>query len=83
MKINIITRHAIANYGSLLQSYATQQIIEEMGFQSEIINYIPLEEKGIHIAKSLCKNSSFWNKNKITRIINILMISLKILERKF
>lgn len=69
MKINIITRHAIANYGSLLQSYATQQIIEEMGFQSEIINYIPLEEKGIHIAKSLCKNSSFWNKNKITRII--------------
>ena len=43
MKIDIITRHSVPNYGSLLQSYATQKVIEEMGFESEIINYTRYE----------------------------------------
>lgn len=73
MKIDIITRHAIANYGSLLQSYATQQALKKMDIECEIINYIPKEEKGKNIAKSLCKNSKFWNKNIFTRLIYIVI----------
>lgn len=69
MKIELITRHAVANYGSLLQSYASQKSLENLGYDVEILNYIPIEEKGKNIAKSLCKNSKFWNKNILTRLI--------------
>lgn len=46
MKLGIITRHAIPNYGSFLQSYATLHFFKDMGFDTEIINYIP-EAEGI------------------------------------
>lgn len=46
MKIYIITRHAIANYGSLLQAYATQNFFNNLGFEAEIIDYIPESECG-------------------------------------
>lgn len=38
-KVGIMTFHAAHNYGSVLQAYATQKTIEELGYQSEIINY--------------------------------------------
>lgn len=47
MKINIITRHAIANYGSLLQAYATQNFFNNLGFTTGIIDYIPESECGL------------------------------------
>lgn len=68
MKIGVITRHAAANYGSLLQTYATQEIFKELGYDSEIINYVKYEERGRNKAKTLLKNSNFWNKNFLTRI---------------
>ena len=37
--IGIITFHAAHNYGSVLQAYATQQLIKGMGYENEIINY--------------------------------------------
>ena len=33
MKVDIITRHAIANYGSLLQAIATQEILHRLGYE--------------------------------------------------
>lgn len=36
MKIAIITMHAVKNYGSVLQTYATQKIFSKMGFDVEI-----------------------------------------------
>lgn len=67
MKVNIITRHAIANYGSILQSYATEKLFKNLGYDTEIINYIPEEEKTKNLINTYIKNSSFWNKNIITR----------------
>lgn len=69
MKVSIITRHAIANYGSLLQSIATEKLFESLGCQTEIINYIPSEEKVENLVESYIKNSKFWNKNLITRYL--------------
>lgn len=40
MKIAVITMHAVKNYGSVLQTYATEQILKNMGYDVEIINYI-------------------------------------------
>lgn len=69
MKVDVITRHAVANYGSILQTYATQSIIESLGFDCNIINYVREDEKGKNIWKMLLKRSKKWNKNFITRSI--------------
>ena len=69
MKVDVITRHSVANYGSILQSYATQKAIEELNHECEIIDYTRLDEQGKNKAKTLCKNSRIWNKNIFTRLL--------------
>lgn len=39
-KIGFITMHRIQNYGSILQTYALQQKIKELGYDNEIIDYL-------------------------------------------
>lgn len=39
-KASVITMHRIYNYGSVLQTYATQRILEDAGLQCEIVDYI-------------------------------------------
>ena len=39
MRVGIITYHSAYNFGSVLQAYATQQIINMIGCKAEIINY--------------------------------------------
>ncbi len=68
MKIAIITRHSVPNYGSLLQSYATQNAIKKIGHESEIINYTRYEERYKNLANSLIKGKK-WDKNFFTRFI--------------
>ena len=38
MEVAVITRHAIANYGSLLQAAATQNALETLGHNCRIID---------------------------------------------
>ena len=40
-KIEVITLHRIVNYGSVLQAYATQDILKNMGYNVEFIDYYP------------------------------------------
>ncbi|SCZ79719.1 polysaccharide pyruvyl transferase family protein [Pseudobutyrivibrio xylanivorans] len=67
MKIDVITRHAITNYGSLLQSLATQTVIEELGHECEIIDYIRADESYKEHEKTLLKNKKKWNNNPFIR----------------
>lgn len=67
-KVAIITRHAVSNYGSVLQAYALQKAINSFGFEAEIIDYIREDEDYHNIADTLVKKSS-WNKNALTRIV--------------
>lgn len=69
MKIDIITRHGTSNYGSLLQTYATQIILSNLGYDSEVIDYIKYEERGKNKAETFLKRSKIWNKNRFTRLI--------------
>lgn len=39
MKASVITLHAVLNYGSVLQTYATQKLFEKHGFETEIVDY--------------------------------------------
>lgn len=38
--VGIITIHRIYNYGSVLQAYALQQVLENIGYKVEIIDYL-------------------------------------------
>ena len=38
-KVAVITLHTVSNYGSCLQTYATQSLIEKLGYEAEIIDY--------------------------------------------
>lgn len=69
MKISVITRHAVANYGSLLQAIATQKIIEKTGNECEIIDYLRDDEKLGNCTFTLAKADSKWSKNKIIYVL--------------
>ena len=39
MKVSLITMHYVHNYGSVLQAFATQYLLEKAGHQVETVNY--------------------------------------------
>ncbi len=41
MKVEIITLHRITNFGSMLQTYATQTAVEKLGHEAEVLDYVP------------------------------------------
>lgn len=73
MKIAVITRHAISNYGSLLQAYATQTILEKLGYECEIIDYVRDNENYFNREKTLLKRKPDWNQNLVKRTIYLLL----------
>ena len=40
-KIGILTFHYSNNYGAVLQALSLQRLLEEMGYDAEMINYVP------------------------------------------
>ncbi len=72
MKISVITRHAIANYGSLLQAFATQKVLENLDYDCEIIDYIRDDESYKQHEKTLLKRKEEWNNNPIKRAVYLL-----------
>ena len=72
IQVRVITRHSPANYGSLLQSIATQKILDKIGVESKIIDYIAKEETGSRIAFTQLKQKKGWNKNPLKKMAYIL-----------
>lgn len=52
MKVAVITLHAVKNYGSVLQTYATQKKLEEFGCDVEIINYVREQNRDENLIKT-------------------------------
>ena len=73
MKVAVITRHAISNYGSLLQAYATQKVFEKMDTNCEIIDYIREDESYRNHEKTLLKRKTNWYKNPFKRFIYLAL----------
>lgn len=73
MKVDIITRHAIANYGSLLQAIATQKILHRLGYESEIIDYIREDEHYTNHALTLLKKKPEIAHNPIKKTAYLLL----------
>ena len=68
MKVDVITRHSVPNYGSLLQTYATQKAVERLGHEAQIINYTRYEERYENLATTLIMGKR-WEKNVILKFI--------------
>lgn len=62
MKIGILSRHSVANYGSILQAYALEKTLKDLGYEPININYTPKCEVGGNLAKTLLEVSK-WRKN--------------------
>lgn len=79
-KVGIITYHAAYNFGSVLQAYATQEIINQLGFSAELINYRMNEQKNIYTMYRTSKGIK-------TLIKDLMLLPIhkerKLRERKF
>jgi len=71
--INVITRHAPSNYGSLLQSIATIAIVNRLGNKCQIIDYQRKDERGLNAILSTIKKKKEWNNNPLKRFVYILI----------
>ena len=69
MRIAVITMHAVKNYGSVLQTFATQKILEDFGDQVEIINYIRRKNLDSNLLKTWTKDDK-----SIKKIIKIIIL---------
>ena len=89
MRIDVITLHAIKNYGSVLQALATQELFEKKGVEVHIINYIREDALPENIIKTYAKNNPIkrlvmvpttirWKKVFDSFIIDNLHVSKKI-----
>lgn len=72
MKIAIITRHGIINYGSFLQTLAMQEVLNSLGHECTVIDYIRNDEHYLQLEKTLLKHNDSWNKNIIRKVIYYL-----------
>ena len=73
MDIKVITRHSPSNYGSLLQSIATQTILERLGHKCEIIDYIRNDEYGLKAVITDMNNKRYRLKGAVKRMAYIMM----------
>ena len=63
--VRILTRHFIPNYGSLLQSLASVKIFEDLGYEAQIIDYLPKHETSLGRVNALSKK---FSTNPIKRV---------------
>ncbi len=70
-KVGIITMHRVKNYGSALQAYATQYVVEKLGYECEIIDYqypnVYQFERGYYhdpVWKFIIKSNLWWLRSK-------------------
>ena len=57
MKIDFITLHAVKNYGSALQAYATQELLKKHNCDVRVINYIREDAKDENLFNTWCGNN--------------------------
>lgn len=77
-KIALFTRFNICNQGSVLQTLATQQILNEMGYDNVVVNYVNQCEKFPKIVFESLKHNTKWNSNFIKKLVYIVIKSFSV-----
>jgi len=82
-KVEVITLQRVPNYGSVLQGYATQEVIKKIGHDVELINYYP-ERMHMHaMLKRLKEKTPKLKKSFILRNIARVVILPSYIKRFF
>lgn len=68
-KVEVITLHRIVNYGSVLQAYATQKVLEKKGCEVEFIDYYPERMHMFGMLKRIKNKSNKLGKSFLLRTI--------------
>ena len=74
-KISVITLHRVPNYGSVLQTYATQEVFRSMGFDPEIVDYWPKRFQVDHRVDDLYGRFRFRYKNPLVKALFRFLIN--------
>ena len=75
MKVELITLQRVPNYGSVLQAYATEKILESLGYEVETINYQPLRATMKGMLINLKNKNTILKKSLLVRtIIRLIML---------
>lgn len=69
MKIALITEHRPLNYGSVLQTFATQSLLEQMGYTVEVIDYWRLKDIPQNQVELALKYHPNWRKNALFKVL--------------
>lgn len=72
--VGIITLHRVVNYGSVLQTYALQEIIKQKGYNVEVIDYYPERLTQLGMLKRIKNKGEKYKKNFIIRNIARIII---------
>lgn len=78
MKVALITLHRVYNYGTALQAWSTQYVLEEVGHKVSVIDYITPHrtKRAIFYEPSANESQSGWNKIAY-RFFKVFSIILK------
>ena len=68
-KVNIITRHAVSNYGSLMQTIATVDVFKQLGYKCEVIDYLNSNEEVLNSLKNFALNRNLNGLKKLAYIV--------------
>lgn len=66
-KVGIITQHRVVNYGSVLQTYALQEKIKELGYDCEVIDYYPERFTPLGMLKRIKNKGEKFRKSFLIR----------------
>lgn len=85
MKVDLITLHNVKNYGSALQTYATQTILSKLGCEVEVINYFRRDLIEEDLVKNRINTSMVFSKNFFTKFLGRMFLepSIKKQCKKF
>lgn len=82
-KVGILTFHYSNNYGGVLQCYALYKTLINLGYDAEVINYIPLSYKNSIIRNLGMKDSKQINFKDILNKISVKLKYSNIITEKF
>ena len=80
-KVGIITLHRVVNYGSVLQTYALQEKIKELGYIPEVIDYYPERLTKLGMLKRIKNKGEKYKKSFIIRNLARIVIFPSYLKR--
>lgn len=81
MKVSVITLHTVNNYGSVLQTYATQVLLEKLGYTVEFVDYHRKNNSPSSFANvvmngpRLKKYINIWEKNMFIKNTVVFILS--------